>query len=115
MAVQPKRERGDIDDAVSILGRKKRIIQAKAAMGKIPGAVKLWGRWTFDLELLGAMVHDEGKWQWAENIRKHQAAVFGAARPSTVGLASRVASSSGRFTQVTRRLRQNAGRRARTA
>jgi hypothetical protein len=106
-----KSERGGIDDAVAILGRKKRIIENKAAMGEIPGAVKVWGRWTFDLEKLRAMVRDREKQQCAENIRRHQAAAIGVAIPSTRALGSKAGLSDGRFTQVTRKLRRSAVRR----
>ena len=63
-------ERVGIDEALGILGRKKRVIERKAQAGDIPGAVKLWGRWTFDPELLRAMVRDEEKRQWADKTSK---------------------------------------------
>src|SRR5580658_9893611 len=101
-----KPERGGIDDAVAILGLKKRTVETMALWGQLPGVAKLAHRWTFDLELLRTYVQDEVKRQWAENTRRHQQAVSGVAIPSTVGLASKAVSSSGRFTQVTRSLRQ---------
>ncbi len=112
--VMLKPERGDIYDAMAILGLKKRTIEALAARVELPGAAKLANRWTFDLEMLRAYVRDEVKRQCAENIRRHRPAAFGAAIPSTVELGSRAGSSHGRFTQITRGLRQSGARRART-
>jgi hypothetical protein len=110
-----KAERGDIYDAMSVLGLKKRTVEALAARGDLPGAAKLANRWTFDLELLRAYVRDEVKRQWAENTRRLQRAVSGAAIRDTVGLGSKAVSSPGRFTQVTRSLRQRGARLAKTA
>ena len=56
-----KPERGGIDDAVAILGLKKRTVEALALRGQLPGAAKLANRWTFDLELLRTHVRDEVK------------------------------------------------------
>jgi hypothetical protein len=40
------RERGDIEDAMAILGiRKKRTVAAMAARGEIPSAAKIGRRW----------------------------------------------------------------------
>jgi hypothetical protein len=108
-------ERVGIDDAVAILGLKKRTVEAMALRGQLPGAAKLANRWTFDLQLLRTYVRDEVKRQWAENTRKHQRAASGAATPSTVGLGLRAASSHGRFTQITRKLRQSGARQAEIA
>ncbi len=44
------------EDAVRITGLDRRTLQEKAAAGKIPGARKVFGRWTYDpliLESLG--------------------------------------------------------------
>lgn len=45
-------ERVSIADAVSVTGMKRRTLQHLAAGGRIPGAAKPAGRWTFDLLLL---------------------------------------------------------------
>jgi hypothetical protein len=96
-----KAERGGIDEAVAILGLKKRTVESMALRGQLPGAAKLAHRWTFDLELLRTYVRDEVKRQCAENTRKHQRAASGVAIPFTVGLGSKADSSSGRFAQIT--------------
>jgi hypothetical protein len=111
----PNQERGDINDAIRITGLKKRLIEAKAARGELSGAAKLFGRWTFDLELLRQWVKDEVKRQWAENSRKHQPGASGAVAPCTAGLGSRADSSRGRFTQITQSLRRSGAKRARIA
>ncbi len=67
-----KPERGEIYDAIAILGLKKRTVEALAARGELPGAAKLANRWTFDLGMLRAYVRDEVKRQWAENTRRHR-------------------------------------------
>jgi hypothetical protein len=110
-----KPERGGIDDAVAILGLKKRTVEAMALRGQLPGAAKLANRWTFDLDLLRTYVRDEVKRQWAENTQRHQQAVSGVAIPSTVGLGSKATSSRGRFAQVTRSLRQRGARQVKIA
>jgi hypothetical protein len=111
--VELTRERGDIYEAMAILGLKKRMIEAMALRGELPGAAKISNRWTFDLNKLRAYVRDKVKrqGQWAQN-RNHQQAVSGAAIPSTVGLALRANSSPGRFTQITQELRQGDARSA---
>src|SRR5207249_752896 len=45
-------ERGTIEQAMAILGLPKRTIQQKAQRNEIPGAVKIFGRWTFDIDKL---------------------------------------------------------------
>jgi hypothetical protein len=110
-----KPERGPIDDAVAILGLKKRTVEAMALRGQLPGAAKLANRWTFDLELLRSYVRDEVKRQWAENTQRHQRAVTGVAIPSTAGLGSKAASSSGRYAQAIQRLRRSGGRLPKSA
>jgi hypothetical protein len=42
-----KPERGGVNDAVSILGLKRRTVESMAARGELPGAAKLANRWTF--------------------------------------------------------------------
>jgi hypothetical protein len=110
-----KPERGGIDDAVAILGLKKRTVESMALRGRLPGAAKLTNRWTFDLELLRTYVRDEVTRQWAENTQRHQQAASGVAIPSTVGLGSKVVSSHGRFARVTQSLRLRGARQAKTA
>jgi hypothetical protein len=110
-----KQERGGIDDAIAILGLKKRTVESMALRGQLPGAAKLAHRWTFDLELLRTYVRDEVKRQWAENTQRHQQAASGVAIPSTAGLGSKADSSHGRFAQVTQSLRLRGARQAKTA
>jgi hypothetical protein len=110
-----KPERGGIDDAVAILGLKKRTVEAMALRGELPGAAKLANRWTFDLERLRTYVSDEVTRQWAENTRKHQRAASDVAISSTAGLVSKAAYSSGRYAQAIRRLRRSGGRLPKSA
>jgi hypothetical protein len=62
-----KPERGGINDAVAILGLKKRTVEAMALRGELPSVAKMAHRWTFDLDLLRTHVQDEVKRQCAEN------------------------------------------------
>lgn len=51
-------ERVRIAEAQSITGKSKRSLQTMARQGKIPGAAKLGGEWTFDLKRLRKWIRD---------------------------------------------------------
>jgi hypothetical protein len=108
-------ERGTIEQAQVIIGLPRRTVQALAAKGAIPGAAKFGRRWTFDIGKLRRLVQDKEKETWRTGNQKHRPAATGGAIPSGAALRSTAATSDGRFTQVTRRLRENAARRARSA
>jgi hypothetical protein len=106
-----KPERGTIDAARAILGLPERSVQDLAARGQIPGAAKFGRRWTFDLEKLRRYVKQKERRQWQS--AKHRLDAIGAAIPFGAASVTAAATSDGRFTRVTRRLRGNAARRAR--
>src|SRR5262249_36545040 len=105
-AVLGDRERGGIDDAVAILGLKRRTVENMGGRGELPGAAKLANRWTFDIDQLRGFVRDEVKRQWSENTQRHRPAATGAALRFGAARASKVGSSAGRFTQITQSLRR---------
>ena len=91
--IQRTPERGDITDAMAILGiRKARTIEAMAARGELPGAAKIGRRWTFNLAALRAYVEEQERrvlWQ-GKGAGRRPAAIgvrvsFGVARSSWPG------------------------------
>ena len=99
----PGVERVSIARAAVILGPPVRTVQALAARGEIPGAAKIGGRWTFDIEKLRRLVRQRERETWQNGRRRPDAT--GGQIPSGRGLRFAGAKSDGRFTQVTRRLR----------
>jgi hypothetical protein len=99
----PGSERVSVEKAAAILGPPMRTLQALAARGEIPGAAKLGGRWTFDIEKLRRLVRQRERETWQSG--KPRPDVTGGAIPSGHGLKFVGAKSDGRFTQVTQRLR----------
>lgn len=98
-------ERGNIKDAAAIYGLPLRTVQSMAKNGEIPGAAKFGRRWTFDLGKVRRHVRLKEQETWRNaNQRPHRDAIGGAI-PCGAGLRSMAATSDGRFTQVTRRLR----------
>ncbi len=108
---QQSRERGDIFDAVAILGLPIRTVEAMAVRGDIPGAAKIGRRWTFDLSALRGFVKQQERETWQRNERPLPVAI-GAKVSSGAVSRSTAEISDGRFTQITRRLRGNDGKRA---
>ncbi len=95
-------ERCTIEKAELILGLKRRNIQAKAARGAIPGAIKLGNLWTFDVAELGNYLKRQGEQQCAARLRQDASGVikpFGAAFTSPAG------NLDGRYKQVIQKLR----------
>jgi hypothetical protein len=105
-------ERGTVEQASSILGLPVRTVQSRAARGELPGAAKFGRRWTFDLGKLRRLVREKERKTWQNGTRR--ADVTGGAIPSGAGLRSMAATSDGRFTQVTQRLRERAARPGKT-
>jgi hypothetical protein len=103
------RERGTIQQAVSILGYEPRTVRAKAARGLLPGAAKMDGSWTFDLVKLRNYVAFK-ETEVCQSVR-HLQAVSGAG--TSYGAVSRPqgATKSGHYTQTIQRLRELAGKR----
>ena len=100
---KPSAERVPIAQAAAILGPPVRTMQDIAARGEIPGAAKIGGRWTFDIEKLRRLVRQRERETWQNGRRQPDAT--GAAIPCGRGLKFVGAKSDGRFAQVTRRLR----------
>ena len=103
-----QQERGTIEQATAIMGVPQRTVQALAARGDLPGAAKFGRVWTFDLARLRRHVKDKEKETWRTGNLRPDA--IGAATPSGAGLRSMGATSDGRFTRATRRLRERAAR-----
>ena len=101
-----------IEKAELILGLKRRNIQAKAARGAIPGAIKLGNLWTFDVAELGNYLKMQGEQQCAARLQPDASGVvksFGAAFTSMAG------NSDGRYKQVIQKLRHNGARQHKSA
>jgi hypothetical protein len=111
---QFKRERGKIAEAEAILGLGRRDIQIKAARGALPGAVKLFGSWTFDLDMLRDFVRQEELRQCQQRDKRLPVAT-GAVIPSGAALRSTVATSDGRYRQIIRKLQRSAARQEKIA
>jgi ribosomal protein S14 len=107
-------ERIVVEDAITILGLSRRIIQEMAQRGEIPGAAKFGRRWTFDVAKLRAMIADKEQETCQQSYERRRPVVTGAATRFGVVSASRAASSAGRFTQTIRRLRGKDSRLAQT-
>jgi hypothetical protein len=106
-------ERGGLEEAVAILGLPERTVQSMAARGEIPGAAKLGRRWTFDIARLRTLVRNKERQTWVN--AKHRPDAIGARAPSGAALRSTAATSDGRFTRLTRRLRARAGKPGKSA
>ena len=105
-------ERCTIKTAELILGLKRRNIQAKAARGAIPGAIKLGNLWTFDVAELGNYLKRQGEQQCAARLQLDASGVvklFGAAFTSMAG------NSDGRYKQVIQKLRHSGAGQHKTA
>jgi hypothetical protein len=109
-----QQERGTIEQATAIMGLPQRTVQALAARGDLPGAAKFGRVWTFDLARLRRHVKDKEKETWRTGSQRLPPDATGAAIPSGAGLKSMGATSDGRFTQATRRLREHAARRGKS-
>jgi hypothetical protein len=105
-----KPERGTIQDALSILGKADRTVRAMAAKGKIPGAAKIEGTWTFNLDLLRNYVSSKEQEAWQR--ARPQRAVSGGRASSTVGFKPAAKTSNGHYEQTIQKLLQAAGRQS---
>jgi Helix-turn-helix domain len=92
----PGVERVSIEKAAAILGPVVRTVQDLAARGEIPGAAKIGGRWTFDIEKLRRLVRQRERETWQSGKRRPDAT--GGAVPSGRGLRYADAKSDGRWT-----------------
>jgi hypothetical protein len=101
-------ERGSVQDAASILGKHPRTVRSMASRGKIPGAAKIEGTWTFNLETLRTFVSSKEREQWQG--AKHQRVVFGGAKCSGAGFKPAVATSNGHYGQTIQGLLQAAAK-----
>ena len=76
-------ERGSVQDAASIFGKHPRTVRSMASRGKIPGAAKIEGTWTFNLEALRTFVSSKERELLQD--AKHQRVVSGGAKCSGAG------------------------------
>ena len=63
-------ERGPIGKAAAILGLPLRTVQDQSARGEIPGAAKIGGRWTYDIETLRRHVKQRERETWQSGKRR---------------------------------------------
>jgi hypothetical protein len=96
--------------AVEILGETPRTIRNHAAAGKIPGAAKPFGTWTFDIALLHAFVAEKEKERCQNGPRPRVDAIGGKA-PFGAEYRPAGATSDGHFARTIQKLRQSAARR----
>jgi hypothetical protein len=101
-------ERGSIHDAASILGKHPRTVRSMAGRGKVPGAAKIEGTWTFNIETLRDFVSSKERELW-QSVRP-QRAVSGGAKCSGAGFRPAVATSSGHYGQTIQGLLQVAAK-----
>src|SRR5260370_1455858 len=99
---QKAMERGTVEQAMAILGLPKRTIQQKAQRNEIPGAAKIFGRWTFDLVQLRNFVRN----RQCEN-RKPRPEPIGVTTSSGAKRRLRVNSTDGLYTRTIRKLRKS--------
>jgi hypothetical protein len=67
-----QQERGDVKDAMRILGAGMRTVEDMAAAGLLPGAAKFNRRWSFDLQKLRRYVEEKEReiWERAEGTKR---------------------------------------------
>lgn len=100
-----------IDGAVEILGENARTIRHQAQAGKIPGAAKMFGTWSFDVALLRAFVAEREKVACQASGRP-QRAVTGAKASCGGEFRPAGKTSDGHYAQTIRRLLANAAQRS---
>jgi len=110
------RKRCKMAGAVSRLAEEARTIRDMAARGEIPGAAKLRGVWSFDIQLLDAFVAEKERQTClnATHARPLPAA-SGEMAFSMAGYKPAAKTSNGHYEQTIQRLRQAAERRNETA
>jgi hypothetical protein len=105
-----KPQRGTVQDAVSILGKEARTVRAMAGRGEIPGAAKIGGTWTFNLDRLRDYVTSKEREIWQS--ARPQRAVSGATTSSMVGYKPAAKISNGHYEQTIQQLRKLAARQS---
>jgi len=106
-------ERGSIQDAASILGKHPRTVRAMAGRGELPGAAKIGGTWTFNLDILRTFVSSKEQEVW-QSVRP-QRAVSGATTSSMGGYKPAAKISNGHYEQTIQQLRKLAARQSEPA
>src|SRR5262245_49951872 len=101
-------ERIKMDKAMSITGKAARALQGMAQRGKIPGAKKIGGEWTFNEAALRAWVDEPGGAPCRDE--KPRATRSGAATSFGVAQSSKAATSNGLLEQTIQRLRAHGSR-----
>ena len=109
-------ERCRVAKAVAILGEPKRTVQALAARGLLPGAMKSpTGRWTFNEAALRQYVRNGERQQeraaWQKS-GKRRSGVTGATKPYGGASRSAAPSSGGAYEQAMAALLRGAGKSA---
>jgi len=108
-----KPQRGTVQDAVSILGKEARTVRAMASRGEIPGAAKIGGTWTFNLDRLRDYVASKEREIWQS--ARPQRAVSGATTSSMGGYKPAAKISNGHYEQTIQQLRKLAARQSEPA
>jgi hypothetical protein len=103
-----RKERGNIDDAVAILGLSRRFVQERAASGLLPGAAKFGRRWTFDLGKLREHVKEREAetCERAKSLKRHVAASGVATRCGDVSVSLVQNRSAGHLRQMIQKSRE---------
>jgi ribosomal protein S14 len=100
-----------IEGAVEILGERPRTIRHQAQAGKIPGAAKMFGTWSFDVALLRAFVAEREKIACQASGRP-RGAVTGAKASCGEEFRPAGRTSAGHYAQTIQRLRASAAQRS---
>lgn len=106
-----ERRRCQMAGAASRLAEKPRTIRNLAAAGKIPGAAKISGTWSFDIDLLDALVSERMKACQVASARRQRVATGGTAFSMAGFSVPAAKTSDGHYAQTIQRLRNVAARR----
>src|SRR6186997_1173007 len=104
-----RQERVKIAQAVAITGKSERALQAMALAGKVPGAAKIGGEWTFDEATLRSWVKELE--ELTQCLARPLPMRSGAARSYGAGSRSRAKSIGGAYEQTMQKLRSLGSRR----
>lgn len=108
MSAERMPERIRADAVAAILGIEVRTVQALAARGELPGAMKIGRLWTFDESALRLWIRERTT---CPNDRRHQSTHIGAAKRFGRDLPLQVANSVRACELAIQKLRQDVSRK----
>jgi hypothetical protein len=111
MTNKPKSRRCQMEGALERLGGSARTIRNMAAAGKIPGAAKFCGVWSFDIALLDAYVGEKERETCRNSVRLPRDAI-GAKVSSGDEFKPADRTSAGHYAQTIQKLRSAAARKS---